>query len=311
MLSLPQAELRVYEPLSAFPDAAQSRLLRARHLSREQVERTAQRRSRARLLRDVTDPFPHGEDLVRVLRVPAAPMDGVGGEAAGLSEFYCPDELGLRAELAAVELEGTLRSSTFSLLVPEAARQANLQRVLAQAELTGRLQSADPDEQLQVRTRTAVWGVPVPWFLLFDTEDHLVVVTEDGPESDAEEAESDEADPVSPQAPTVSGARRTTSLTAALERARRAVVVMSLHAPGLDLVDEVTTLIDWLQAFHPDAHVELDYGALAPLVWPDDSVFDVQTAVDALEDGDVSSAVLAHHRLMRRWLGVRLRGRAS
>lgn len=288
MLTLAQAELRVYEPLSAFPDDVQAGFQRARHLSRAQVEDTARRRSRHRLVRDVTDPFPHQDDLVRVLRVPAVDADGRPG--AGVSEFYCPEEMALRSELAAVQLEGSMRAETFALVVPEAARQANLERLVARAERTGMFDQVDQDEQLQVRTRTAVWGVPAGWFTLFGREDPVEV----------ERAGAE-----------VVGARMTTSLTAALERGRRAAVVMSLHAPDLDLLDDVTSLVAWLQSFHPDAHVELDYGPLAALVWPDDSVFDVQTAIDSLEEGDMSTAVLANHRMVKRWLDVRQLGRAS
>ena len=290
MLTLAQAELRVYEPLAAFPDDVQAGFQRARHLSRAQAEETARRRSRSRLVRDVTDPFPHQDDLVRVLKVPAVDADGQPG--AGVSEFYCPEELGLRAELAAVQLEGSMRADTFSLAVPEAARQANLERLAARAERSGMFDQVDQDEQLQVRTRTAVWGVPAGWFTLFGREDSV-------------EVEKGTADGE------VVGARMTTSLTAALERGRRAAVVLSLHAPDLDLLDDVTSLVAWLQSFHPDAHVELDYGRLAALVWPDDSVFDVQTAIDSLEEGDMSTAVLANHRMVRRWLAVRQLGRAS
>ena len=288
MLTLAQAELRVYEPLSAFPDDVQASFQRARHLSRAQVEDTARRRSRHRLVRDVTDPFPHQDDLVRVLKVPAVDADGRPG--AGVSEFYCPEEMALRSELAAVQLEGSMRAETFALVVPEAARQANLERLAARAERTGMFDQVDQDEQLQVRTRTAVWGVPAGWFTLFGREDPV-------------EVERVEAEVV--------GARMTTSLTAALERGRRAAVVMSRHAPDLDLLDDVTSLVAWLQSFHPDAHLELDYGPLAALVWPDDSVFDVQTAIDSLEEGDMSTAVLANHRMVRRWLAVRQLGRAS
>lgn len=290
MLTLAQAELRVYEPLAAFPDDVQAGFQRARHLSRAQVEETARRRSRSRLVRDVTDPFPHQDDLVRVLKVPAVDADGQPG--AGVSEFYCPEELGLRAELAAVQLEGSMRADTFSLAVPESARQANLERLAARAERSGMFDQVDQDDQLQVRTRTAVWGVPAGWFTLFGREDSV-------------EVEKGTADGE------VVGARMTTSLTAALERGRRAAVVLSLHAPDLDLLDDVTSLVAWLQSFHPDAHVELDYGRLAALVWPDDSVFDVQTAIDSLEEGDMSTAVLANHRMVRRWLAVRQLGRAS
>ncbi|TFI14402.1 hypothetical protein E4A41_15560, partial [Micrococcus endophyticus] len=76
--------------------------------------------ARRRLARPVTDPFPEpGEDdLVRVLQ------DEQG------SAFYCPDEFGLRAEMAAAQLEETMLPLAYEAAVPTAARAMNRGRVL-------------------------------------------------------------------------------------------------------------------------------------------------------------------------------------
>ncbi|MGM7666841.1 hypothetical protein [Microbacterium sp. A93] len=289
-----QSELRVYQPLAAFPDAVQARYQRARSRSRAETEADAGRRAQRRLLRDVIDPFPHGHDLVRVLRVPASGLDGssegdtTGGNRenpdAPLSEYFCPDEMALRCELAAEQLTESLRPQIFQQLVPTAARQANAER------LAGRLEFADREGLHQVYTRTAVWGVPAGWFALVQEQDRVSVL----------------GDPAAPDS-----VRITVPLGLALERARRAAVVLSLHAPDMDLLQDLTLLVSWLEAFHPDSMVELDYGGLARLVWPDDSPFDVRTAIEALEEGDAEAAVVANHRMVRRWLPVRQRGRAS
>lgn len=294
-----QSELRVYQPLAAFPDAVQAQYQRARSRSRAQTEAEAGQRARRRLLRDVTDPFPHGQDLVRVLRVPAPGNDagpgtggggptGVGGAAetsdAPVSEFFCPDELALRCELAAEQLTESLRPQIFERLVPQAARQANAER------LAERLEFMDSEELHQVHTRTAVWGVPAGWFALVQEQDRVSVL----------------GDPAAPDT-----VRITVPLGLALERARRAAVVLSLHAPDMDLLHDLTLLVSWLESFHPDSMVELDYGGLAKLVWPDDSPFDVRTAIEALEEGDAETAAVANQRMVRRWLPVRQLGRAS
>ncbi|WP_413542532.1 hypothetical protein [Citricoccus nitrophenolicus] len=294
-----QSELRVYQPLAAFPDSVQSQYQRARGRSRAETEAEAAQRAQRRLLRDVTDPFPHGHDLVRVLRVPAPGSDGGpgagGGEVTGdggpadaseapVSEYFCPDEMALRCELAAEQLTESLRPQIFDQLVPEAARRANTER------LAERLEFTDTEELHQVHTRTAVWGVPAGWFALVQEQDRVSVL----------------GDPAAPDA-----VRITVPLGLPLERGRHAAVVLSLHAPDMDLLQDLTQLVSWLESFHPDSMVELDYGGLARLVWPDDSPFDVRTAIEALEEGDAEAAVVANHRMVRRWLPVRQLGRAS
>lgn len=296
-----QSELRVYQPLAAFPDAVQAGFVRARHRTRAATEQEASRRAWRRLLRDVADPFPHGADLVRVLRVPVTtgaarsdPAEPSGDRArereaddAPVSEYFCPDEMALRCELAAEQLAESMRPQTFDLVVPEAARRANLERLAEHLEADG------PEDLRHVHTRTAVWGVPASWFALVHEDDATEVAY--SPEGDG----------------TVRTARVTVPLTLALERARRAAVVLSLHAPDMDLLSDLAILVAWLESFHPDSMVELDYGGLARLVWPDDSPFDVRTALESLEEGDQEAAVVANHRMVRRWLPVRQLGRAS
>lgn len=326
-----QSELRVYQPLAAFPDAVQAALLRARHQPRPEVEAESARRAWRRLLRDVTDPFPHGPDLVRVLRVPVqtgapgadhgtgtADATGQGTGDAGMgeapvSEYFCPDEMALRCELAAEQLAESMRPQTFDLVVPEAARRANLERLAEHLEADG------PEELRHVHTRTAVWGVPASWFTLVHEDDSIDIET--GTETSAGTGTAGAAGAASAASGGASGdaldagavrtVRITVPLSQALERARRAAVVLSLHAPDMDLLNDLAILVAWLESFHPDSMVELDYGGLAGLVWPDESPFDVRTALEALEEGDQEAAVIANHRMVRRWLPVRQLGRAS
>lgn len=278
------AALRVFQPLAAFPDAVQARLVAAAHLTRAEVEAEAEERARRRLLRRLPDPFPApGEDdLVRVLT-----------DAHG-SAFYCPDELGLRAEMAAALLEAGMEPAAFEAAVPTAARAMNRGRALVALEDEWGL-SPDPDEEHdgagghhRVQTRTATWGVPHGWLAAFDPEE-----------------------PVRRLVDGETVARRTVPVVEGRERAAHAAAVFAQHAPEADVLGELTVMVDWLGAFHPDSVLELDYAGLTAHVWPDDSVFDLWTLIDAVEEGDTATAGVAQERLNRRWAAVGMRARAT
>lgn len=291
------AHLRVFQPLAAFPDAVQARLIAGGHRTRVEVEAEAAERARRRLARPVTDPFPEpGEDdLVRVLQ------DEQG------SAFYCPDEFGLRAEMAAAQLEETMLPLAYEAVVPTAARAMNRGRVLVALEEEWGLSPdpdadrAHPDEEdgpgrdedgpsghHRVQTRTATWGVPHGWLAVFDPEEPVRRLV-DGERT----------------------AYRRAPVVAARERAGHAAAVLARHAPDAELIAELTVMVEWLGAFHPDSHVELDYGGLTRHVWPDDSVFDLWTLIDALEEGDEATAGVAQERLNRRWAAVGMLARLT
>ena len=277
------AHLRVFQPLAAYPDAVQARLIASAHRTRAEVEAESAERARRRLLRRAADPFPEpGEDdLVRILH------DGAG------SAFYCPDELALRAEMAATLLEDSLPPAVFEAAVPPTARALNRGRALVALEDEWGL-SPDPDAphgeggHHRVQTRVASWGVPHGWLLVFDPEEPVRRLV------DGEDV-----------------ARRRTRVAAALERAARATAVLSLHAPEAEVIGELGVMTEWLSSFHPDSVVELDYAGLTRHVWPDDSVHDLWTLVDSLEEGDEATAAVAQERLNRRWAAVGMLARAN
>ena len=64
--------LRIYEPLDAFSDAQQLAILEQRARGRGVTEDLDHEQSLRRVLRTVSDPFPHHEpDLVRVTHFPS------------------------------------------------------------------------------------------------------------------------------------------------------------------------------------------------------------------------------------------------
>jgi len=287
--------LRIYEPLEAFPEGQQQALREAgsRSVSRAAVENAELLASLGRITRPGGDPFPTGAtDLVRVLAAPrpdsAPPAEpaadgGAGTPDAGQPDglLYCPSQLVLRAGLAANALMEGIHGPLAQLLIPEEQRdkhQERIDEVRAHAGL-GR-----------VHTRASTWGIPFSWFCLFQESDPTDVVESEGH---------------------IVTVRIRATIGEALERVRYAVAHLALAAPDLDMLEDLTQLTEWLELFHPESMVELDYGAVADKVYPDDSPMDVRLGIECLAEGDMTGAAAAYRRLASRWIPIRQLARAS
>jgi hypothetical protein len=146
------------------------------------------------------------------------------------------------------------------------------------------------EEAKRVHTRASTWGIPFSWFSLFAESDRKDVVESDG---------------------RILTVRVWTPLTEALDRARFAVAHLALAAPDLDMLDDLTQLTEWLELFHIQSMVELDYGAVADKVYPDESPMDVRLGIECLAEGDMTGAAAAYRRLASRWIPIRQLARAS
>lgn len=286
--------LRIYEPLEAFPAEQQQTLREAgsRSGSRAAVENAELLASLGRITRPGGDPFPTGAtDLVRVLAArrpdnasPAPTADGgTGTPGAGDPDglLYCPSQLVLRAGLAANALMEGIHGPLAQLLIPEEQRDKHQERiddVRAHAGL-GR-----------VHTRASTWGIPFSWFCLFQESDPTDVVESEGH---------------------IVTVRIRATIGEALERVRYAVAHLALAAPDLDMLEDLTQLTEWLELFHAESVVELDYGAVADKVYPDDSPMDVRLGIECLAEGDMTGAAAAYRRLASRWIPIRQLARAS
>jgi hypothetical protein len=289
--------LRVYEPLEAFPAEQQAALRAAgvRSDSRASVENAELLASLGRITRAGGDPFPTGRtDLVRVVTAVARPVpsdpphagddgasrdDGAAGQEPRL--LYCPSQLVLRAGLAANALMEGIHGPLAQLLIPEEQRdrhQERIDEVRAHAGLS------------RVHTRASTWGIPFSWFCLFQESDSTDVVESEGH---------------------IVTVRMRTTIGEALERVRYSVAHLALAAPDLDMLEDLTQLTEWLELFHPDSMVELDYGAVADKVYPDDSPLDVRLGIECLAEGDMTGAAAAYRRLASRWIPIRQLARAS
>ncbi|MET3936156.1 hypothetical protein [Arthrobacter sp. OAP107] len=282
--------LRVYEPLDAFPEEQRAAIKSAgeRAVSRAAVENAELLASLGRITRPGGDPFPTGRtDLVRVTRAPGVPIEENGKEdseeekADGVALLYCPSQLVLRAGLAANALIEGIHGPLAELLIPEEQRDRHQERIdLVNAR----------DGITRVHTRASTWGIPFSWFSLFLESDPQDVVEAGG---------------------RILTVRVWTPISDALDRVRYAVANLALAAPDLDMLDDLTQLTEWLELFHADSMVELDYGAVADKVYPDDSPMDVRLGIECLAEGDMTGAAAAYRRLASRWIPIRQLARAS
>jgi hypothetical protein len=277
--------LRVYEPLSAFPEEQQEaiRAAGARAVSRAAVENAELMASLGRITRPGGDPFPTGRtDLVRVTH---AQGKHDGGETAGAAEpdqlLYCPSQLVLRAGLAANALMEGIHGPLAELLIPEEQRDKHQERIDQVTAGNG---------MSRVHTRASTWGIPFSWFSLFQESDRKDVVEHAG---------------------RILTVRIWAPIDQALERVRYAVANLALAAPDLDMLDDLTQLTEWLELFDAQSMVELDYGAVADKVYPDESPMDVRLGIECLAEGDMTGAAAAYRRLASRWIPIRQLARAS
>ena len=288
--------LRIYEPLEAFPEAQQDvlRKVAAGTSSRAAVENAELLASLGRITRPGGDPFPTGRtDLVRVVAAPGT-KGTPGGTAAGEAgspgpaaagqpgrPLYCPSQLVLRAGLAANALMEGIHGPLALLLIPEEQRDKHQERI---DEVRAH------DGLGRVHTRASTWGIPFSWFCLFQESDPTDVVESEGH---------------------IVTVRIRATISEALQRVRYSVAHLALAAPDLDMLEDLTQLTEWLELFHPDSVVELDYGAVADKVYPDDSPLDVRLGIECLAEGDMTGAAAAYRRLASRWIPIRQLARAS
>ncbi|MFE5094526.1 hypothetical protein ACFRCI_30270 [Streptomyces sp. NPDC056638] len=261
--------LRVYEPLAAFPEPERDHW--ARYAGRSRIP-TAQDELR-RSLADLVATPPVGVPVHESGDAFVAVMDGV--------VCVCPWRTRLRGWLALDELMEMFPGPVLDAVLPPVVRG----QAVADHE---RWAERNPDARPWILT--AVWQVPVRWFVLFSDEEREY----------AEAGEGGEPPVLRYRTPMVQARRR---LARALKALREAVDEGPL-AEGLVDVGR------WLEEFHPRALVELDYAGLvhalpAAQLAGDRSAADVAEGIAALQAGDAEGASEAYGRLAARWRAVR------
>lgn len=194
----------------------------------------------------------------------------------------CPLQLELRAATAMQSFLDTVPIEVADAFVPDVRARQSLTAL-------GR-----PDRPPHIRD--AAWAVPLPWFVLFSAEERHYV---DPPEG--------------------RGPRLTYLTTGGLAAARieRAIaVVESTIEDGEAVLAELADVGDWVDSFHAESLLELDYGRVATLfsrneLASDRTCSDLWTAIDALADGDAMAAAAYYGVARSRWSTLRHKQYAS
>jgi hypothetical protein len=270
------AYLRIYQPISAFHEPDRSRWAAyaassARPRRRDALAAETSQAIQRLVTAPVASPVPEvdsGDAYVRC-------VDG--------AVYVCPWQTRLRCLLASgPELTG-----------PVAA-----------------IRRGEPGERFppvraarRVHIRSSLWHVPLAWFVPFDGAERWVAVE--------------------PRAPGIvdvrSGARALLYATP-MSRARRRVArglasVRALWAPDMpdlpdlrdpQLVAELAEVGCWLERFHPNSLVELDYGGLVNLLSDDalnrdESVAELGAALEGIACGQSEVALAMYARVRARW----------
>jgi hypothetical protein len=140
---------------------------------------------------------------------------------------------------------------------------------------------------------TENWVIPPRWFSLFTTDERVRGEDSDGPYCFAR-----------------------TTMAKARERALHShEVVLGAFGQG-PVEQEIENLADWLELFHSESLVELDYGGLASIIdsalraqgldgiIDDSSIEDVALSLSGLSAGDGAVAGQGYERLVTRWRAV-------
>lgn len=263
--------LRVYEPLAAFPEPERTHWYR--YAAREAAPTSQDELLRA--LAGLAGTPPTAAPAHESGDAFVADVDGV--------TCVCPWRTRLRSWLALDELVEELPKPVLEAALPEVVRE----QALADH---ARWRVENPDARPWIRS--AVWTVPMRWFVLFSDEER--------------EYETGERTLLRYRTPMVQARRR---VARGLKALRDAVG----QAP---LVEGLVDVGKWLEEFHPRSLVELDYGGLVHVLpkehlAEDRSAAEVAEGIAALAAGDEERAGRAYQRLTDRWGVVRERQFAS
>jgi hypothetical protein len=187
--------------------------------------------------------------------------------------FYCPVDMPLRSWLSMTSLIDSLGSAAVSVIVPAESFALADEQFL-------RWRRDHPEAVPHIRQVT--WGVPRTWFVL---------VVED------ERAWYDDG---------ASGSvRYRTRMLDARRRIASAFRTLSRVIDDADLLDEIADLESWLESFHDESWVEVDYAGVAQLMGgrlaSDHSARDIHQALDAISRGDLATAGSAYRAFEERW----------
>ena len=225
--------------------------------------------------------------LRRIIR-PESPISRADGahviEHEG-QRFVAPWSTALRTWAALSAFKESLPSTVTPYFLPEGIEEV----------LTSGADDAEIGFDKAPHILTETWVIPPRWFTLFSPEERLRGQSPDGPFTLV----------------------RTTLLNARKRSQIAYAAVINAFGEG-DVADEMKSLVDWLDLFHPESIVELDYGGLASYIAlaegdieEDTSLEDIQRSLAGLISGDGQEAGIGYSRLVNRWRKVALYEQAT
>ncbi|WP_328594524.1 hypothetical protein [Actinomadura macrotermitis] len=293
------AYLRVYEPVTAFPEPARTLW-------------TVYADSRRRPRRAGALGAEHAEAARRLVAVPPEVAPERESRDAyvrrvGDTVHVCPWETRLRSWLAFDRFRAEHSLALAAAFVPPVVAE-RAAREFERWKRAGR--------PLQPHILSSTWHVPLTWFVPFAADERCLVLG--GPPGDREAPAAQEEGPAGRVPATAVPARTLVYVTAMPEARRRVAAALPVvrdtlgDGPGEGSLTagRLETLGHWLAGFHPRALVELDYGGLVHLLddaalRADESVAETGVALAAMARGEGELAVAMYQRLVDRWRPVR------
>ena len=220
------------------------------------------------------------DSLLRVAsnQLPSSRPDGVHIIDLNGHRYVCPWSTSVRTWAALSDFKSNLPSTVIPFFISNSFEEA-LQ------------DSIDFSTSKVPHIISQTWVIPPRWFALFETHERNRGHNDDGAYVVAR-----------------------TEIKKAIGRAKTTHnAVKSAFGEG-PVEQEILDLIDWLEMFHPNALVELDYGGLADYLElalaeeggleADTSIEDIQSSIAGLAVGDGALAGRGYERLVTRWRKV-------
>ena len=299
------AYLRVYEPVTAFPEPARTLWTvyadskrRPRRIHALGVEH---RDAALRLTGSPPEVVPERESRDAYLRR----LDDM--------VYVCPWETRLRSWLAFERFQEEHSTQVAAAFVPP-SQSERATAGFEQWKRSGRT--------LRPHILTSTWHIPLDWFVPFTRAERCLMLGTPGTgyrkSDDASEGHAESPSPG--QGPATAAPTRTLIYVTSMGEARRRVaaalpVVRETLGDGSGEVyllsaGRLDTLGRWLNGFHPRSLVELDYGGLVhllddPTLSADESVAEMAVALTGMERGEAELTVAMYKRLLARWRPVR------
>jgi hypothetical protein len=283
------AELRVYQPVVAFPEPERRRWEAYLASGGALSPRDGQRWERMLGLTSACRRSPRLPELAEADE--HAYVLTVGGVT-----LLCPLHTELRMWRAAADLASVLPPELVDAVMPP----SEVERASRQHE---RWLAVNPESTPHILSNR--WAVPVRWFVLFAASERRLDLA---PPAEQTPGAGSAAGSSAAQPTTAVGRSLVyrTPMAQARRRLARALVVLRRAFDDGQVVMVVESLGRWLEEFHPRSVVELDYGGLVDLrndadLRADDSAADVAEALARLAQGDQAAAGRAYDRLIERW----------